>query len=136
MKLGSTRHWTDWVGMLVFTAIGVRLWRQAPEVGVLLLPSIVQELIVAISFLLRPRPRLGLTGWAPRLIAYANTFVIMIFLWYASASHPEWLRPTPNPGLRTAGAVLWLGGVFLSLWPLWYLRRSFSVEPEARNLVT
>jgi len=34
------------------------------------------------------------------------------------------------------GAVLWIAGALLSLWPLWYLRRSFSVEPEARALVT
>jgi protein-S-isoprenylcysteine O-methyltransferase Ste14 len=32
--------------------------------------------------------------------------------------------------------VLWLGGALLCLWPLWYLRRNFSVEPEARDLVT
>jgi protein-S-isoprenylcysteine O-methyltransferase Ste14 len=38
--------------------------------------------------------------------------------------------------LRTAGAILWLAGAVLCLWPLWYLRRSFSLEPEARTLVT
>lgn len=136
MKLGSTRHWSDWVGVVVFTAIGVRLLRQAPEVGVLLLPSILQELVVAISFLLRPRPRLGAPSWTARAVAYAHTFLVMLFLWYAAAAHPDWLRPTGIPALRTAGSVLWLGGVFLSLWPLWALRRSFSVEPEARTLVT
>ena len=72
----------------------------------------------------------------PRLVAYANTFGVMLFLVYAAARHPDWIRPTDSPSLRTAGAYIWLCGALLSLWPLWYLRRSFSVEPEARDLVT
>jgi protein-S-isoprenylcysteine O-methyltransferase Ste14 len=84
----------------------------------------------------RRRPRGGPPGWWPRAVAYANTFGPMLFLWYAAHYRHEWIRPTPVPELRTAGAILWLGGAILSLWPLWYLRRSFSVEPEARDLVT
>lgn len=136
MQIRSTRHWSDWVGVVVFTAIGVNLYRQSPEFGVLILPGILQELIVAASFLLRPRSRRKIAGWIPRLVAYANTFGVMLFLMYATARHPDWIRPTANPALRNAGAILWLGGAVLSLWPLWYLRRSFSVEPEARDLVT
>jgi protein-S-isoprenylcysteine O-methyltransferase Ste14 len=103
---------------------------------VLILPGILQELVVAASFLLRPRPRLGAPGWRPRLVAYANSFGVMLFLWYAARYHHDWISLTPLPELRMAGSVLWLGGAVLSLWPLWYLRRSFSVEPEARDLVT
>lgn len=136
MHIRSTRHWSDWVGMAVFTAIGVNLYRQSPEFGILILPGILQELIVAASFLLRPRERHAATGWAPRLVAYANTFGVMLFLTYAARYRPDWIQPTPIPSLRTAGAFLWLGGAVLSLWPLWYLRRNFSVEPEARDLVT
>jgi protein-S-isoprenylcysteine O-methyltransferase Ste14 len=136
MRIRSTRHWSDWVGVAVFTAIGVNLYRQSPEFGVLILPGILQELIVAASFLLRPRQRHAASGWMPRLVAYVNTFGVMVFLTYAAARHPEWIRSTDHPGLRTAGALLWLGGAVMSLWPLWYLRRSFSVEPEARDLVT
>ena len=136
MQLRSTRHWSDWVGLVAFTAIGANLYRQAPEFGILILPGILQELIVAVSFLLRSRERQGAPGWTSRLVAYLNTFVVMVFLTWATRYHPEWLRPTPVPVVRTLGAVLWLGGAVLSLWPLWYLRRSFSVEPEARNLVT
>jgi protein-S-isoprenylcysteine O-methyltransferase Ste14 len=136
MKLHSTRHWTDWVGVVVFTAIGVNLYRQSPEFGILVLPGILQELVVAASFLLRPRERQAAPGWFPRIVAYVNTFGVMVFLIYAARYRPEWVRPTPAPSLRLAGAVLWLGGAVVSLWPLWYLRRSFSVEPEARDLVT
>ena len=136
MNLRSTRHWSDWVGLVAFTAIGANLYRQAPEFGILILPGILQELIVAVSFLLRSRERQGVPGWVPRLVAYLNTFVVMVFLTWAARYRPDWLRPTAVPAVRTVGAVLWLGGAVLSLWPLWYLRRSFSVEPEARNLVT
>ncbi|MEO6057096.1 MAG: hypothetical protein ABIQ49_09685, partial [Gemmatimonadales bacterium] len=136
MQIRSTRHWSDWVGVAAFTAIGVNLYRQSPEFGILILPSILQELVVAASFLLRPRRRRAVPGWVPRAVAYVNTFGVMVFLVYAAARHPDWIRLTPYPDLRTAGAFLWLGGAVLSLWPLWYLRRSFSVEPEARDLVT
>jgi protein-S-isoprenylcysteine O-methyltransferase Ste14 len=136
MRLRSNRHWTDWVGVAVFTAIGVNLYRQSPEFGILILPGILQEVLVAASFLLRPRERRAAPGWFPRAVAYLNTFGVMVFLTYAARYHHDWIRPTPVPALRTAGAVLWLGGAVVSLWPLWYLRRNFSVEPEARSLVT
>ena len=136
MQIRISRHWSDWIGVLAFTGIGVNLFRQSPEFGILILPGILQELIVAASFLLRPRSRRGISGWKPRLVAYANTFGVMLFLMYAASAHPEWIRATPSAALRNAGAILWLGGAVLSLWPLWYLRRSFSVEPEARDLVT
>jgi protein-S-isoprenylcysteine O-methyltransferase Ste14 len=135
-KALSTRHWSDWAGTLAFTGIAVGLWRQAPEFGVLILPGLIQELLIAVSFLVRGRARAGAPGVASRVVAYANSFLVMVFILAASRLHPEWLRPTPEPALRTAGAVLWLAGAVLCLWPLWYLRRSFSLEPEARTLVT
>ena len=136
MKALTTRHWSDWAGTLAFTAIAVGLWRQAPEFGVLILPGLIQELLIAVSFLVRGRARAGAPGAAARVVAYANSFLVMVFILVASRVQPEWLRPTPEPALRTAGAVLWLAGAVLCLWPLWYLRRSFSLEPEARSLVT
>jgi protein-S-isoprenylcysteine O-methyltransferase Ste14 len=136
LKAVTTRHWSDWAGTLAFTAIGVGLWRQAPEFGILILPGLIQELLIAVSFLVRGRARAGAPTLASRVVAYANSFLIMVFVMVASRVQPEWLRPTPEPVLRTAGAVLWLAGAVLCLWPLWYLRRSFSLEPEARTLVT
>ena len=109
MRIRSTRHWSDWVGVAVFTAIGVNLYRQSPEFGILVLPGILQELLVAASFLLRPRERYAAPGWLPRVVAYVNTFGVMVFLVYAARYQPEWIRPTPVPALRTAGAFLWLG---------------------------
>jgi protein-S-isoprenylcysteine O-methyltransferase Ste14 len=131
----STRHWSDWVGLAAFTAIGISLWRKAPEFGVLIVPGLLQEMVVTASFLLRGRARPARIGWLPRLVAYANSFIVMAFLLIAAEWHREWIRPTPIPELRSLGTVLWLCGAVLSLWPLWYLRKSFSLEPAARTLV-
>jgi protein-S-isoprenylcysteine O-methyltransferase Ste14 len=136
VKALTTRHWSDWAGTLAFTAIAVGLWRRAPEFGVLILPGLIQELLVAISFLVRGRAQAAAPGWASRLVAYTNSFLVMVFILVAARFQPDWLAPTPVSSLRTAGAVLWLAGAVLCLWPLWYLRRSFSLEPEARMLVT
>jgi protein-S-isoprenylcysteine O-methyltransferase Ste14 len=132
----TTRHWSDWVGTAAFTAIAVSLWRQSPEFGVLILPGLIQELLIAVSFLVRGRARSVAPDWISRAVAYVNSFLVMGFILVAGRIQPEWLRPTPNAALRSAGAVLWLAAAVLCLWPLWYLRRSFSLEPEARALVT
>jgi protein-S-isoprenylcysteine O-methyltransferase Ste14 len=136
VKPWSTRRWSDWAGTLAFTALGIGLWRRAPEFGLLILPGILQELLVAISFLVRGRPTVGAPSWSARGVAYLNSFVVLLFIWVATQTHREWLTPTPQPSVRLVGAVLWIVGASLSLWPLWCLRRSFSVEPEARALVT
>lgn len=136
MKPLTTRHWSDWLGTAAFTAMAVGLWRQSPEFGVLLLPGLVQELLIAASFLVRGRARSPAPSWTSRVVAYLNSFLVMVFILVAGRLQPEWLRPTPNEALRFAGAILWLAAAVLCLWPLWYLRRSFSLEPEARDLVT
>jgi protein-S-isoprenylcysteine O-methyltransferase Ste14 len=40
------------------------------------------------------------------------------------------------PSFIRVGAALWLFGTLLSFWPIWYMRRSFSIEPAARELAT
>lgn len=136
MQVLTTRQWSDWVGTAAFAALAVLVFRRAPEFGLLILPSLVQEILIAISFLVRGRAKGGATGWAPRVVAYANSFVVMGFIWYASGRHQNWLRPTGQTELAYLGTALWLFGAVLAIWPLWHLRRSFSIEPEARSLVT
>ncbi len=79
-KAISTRHWSDWAGTAAFAALAVGLWRQSPEFGVLILPGLIQELLVAVSFLLRGRARLGAPNGAARLVAYVNSFLVMGFI--------------------------------------------------------
>jgi len=113
----------------------VLLWRQSAEFGILMLPTILHELLIAATFIIRPRARGTLPGWRPRLVGYVNSFLILAFLQVASRWFPHWLAPTDSELLRSTGFYLWLVGSVLGLWPLWYLRTSFSLEPEARTLV-
>jgi len=135
-RLAGAHHWSDWLGLAAFTALAVALWRRAPEFGLAVIPGLSAELLVAASFLLRRPARRTAQGWLPRAVAYAHTFLPMVFIEAASIRRPGWLAPTASPLLATTGAALWLGGALLALWPLWQLRWAFSVEPQARELVT
>ena len=119
----------------MYTASAIALWRGSPELGVLMLPGIAHELLVAAAFLMRPPPRRTITRILPRVMGYVHTFFIVVFLAAAARWRPEWVTATSNETARLAGTYLWLVGSVLGLWPLWYLRRSFSLEPEARSLV-
>ena len=99
MKALSTRHWTDWVGTFASVGLGVSLWFRAPEFGLLVLPVLLQDMLVAASFLLRGRPRLQAPGLTSRIVAYVNTFVVLVFVWIGTRSHPEWLSATPVSGV-------------------------------------
>ncbi len=135
-RLAGSHHWSDWIGLVAFSAIAVSLWRRAPEFGLAVIPALSAELLVAASFLLRGPARQRSVGWLPRIVAYAHTFLPMAFLALASAYRPGWLTPTTSSVLAMTGGLLWSLGALLSLWPLWQLRRAFSVEPQARELVT
>ncbi len=131
-----THHWSDWAGLAAFTGLAVLLWRRSPEFGLAVLPVLCYELLVAVSFVLRGPATRRASGLVPRAVAYAHSFLPMVFLELAGRFHPEWLAATENPVLRVAGVGLWLAGAVLGFWPLWHLRRAFSIEPEARILVT
>ena len=94
------------------------------------------EVAVAATFLVRGRARRLLAGAGPRVAAYIASFLIPLFIWASSRWAPSFIAPTELPFLRLAGASAWLFGAIISFWPIWYLRRSFSVEPEARELAT
>ncbi len=132
----NRHHWSDWLGLVAFTGLAVALWRRAPEFGLAVIPALSAELLVAASFILRRPLQRTSVGWMPRAVAYAHTFLPMVFIELAGAHRPAWLAGTTSRLLSTTGAVLWLGGALLALWPLWQLRRAFSVEPQARELVT
>lgn len=129
------RHWSDWVGLVAYTCIAINLWRTSTELGVLMLPGFLHEALIAISFLIRSPARRASTWWVPRAMGYAHTFFFPVFLWAAAVWHPAWVTATSNENVKLAGTYLWLISSIIGLWPLWYLRRSFSLEPEARHLV-
>jgi protein-S-isoprenylcysteine O-methyltransferase Ste14 len=109
---------------------------RVPSVSIFLLPTFAHELFVAISFLVREPARRGAPNLASRLAAYGGTFMLLVFFNVARAWDRAWLEVNPVIEVRAAGALLWVVGAIFVLAGVWALRRSFSIEPEARSLVT
>ena len=130
------RRWADFVGCACYAASALYLVaRSSWGFTVLLLPLFMHDTAIAVSFLKREPPTRAMNGWGPRLIAYVNAFGLLGFMTFAKIAHPEWLRITENRELLPAVTVVWLGAAFLSVWNIWSLRQSFSIEPQARRLV-
>jgi protein-S-isoprenylcysteine O-methyltransferase Ste14 len=130
------RHWHDYVGALVTIAItGLALWR-APRITMWMLPVYAFDIAAAVSFLVRGRAVLEEASWHRRVVAYAAGWGLPAFTAAAATWAPQWLEAAGPPRLRTLGYVFILGAVAWKLYALWYLRRAFSVEPAARELVT
>ena len=133
---------TDWVGFtwfsgwtLINAVLGIGVFRRAPVVALFLAPTFAHEALIAVAFLIR-RPLVRQSeGWAPRAIAYTATFLIPAFCFFSSLWQPGWMKPSHSLPFM-AGVVLWNVGTYLGLWSLVRLRRSFSIVPQARALVT
>jgi protein-S-isoprenylcysteine O-methyltransferase Ste14 len=133
---------TDWVGFawfsgwtLINAVLAIGVFRRAPLVALFLAPTFAHEALIAVAFLIR-RPLVRQSeGWAPRAIAYTATFLIPAFCFFSSLWQPGWMKPSRSV-LFLAGVVLWNVGTYLGLWSLLRLRRSFSIVPQARALVT
>jgi protein-S-isoprenylcysteine O-methyltransferase Ste14 len=132
---GRRHRWSDWIGLLCYLASAVGLYRGSRELLLFMLPSITHEVLVAVAFLIRPPPLRRSTRLFPRAVGYIHTFFIVLFLQVAARWYPDWVAATTNETAKLAGTYLWLVSSVLGLWPLWYLRHSFSLEPEARTLV-
>ncbi len=128
---------SDVVGALFFIASAAFILRDAAQFSILLLPSIAYEVLAATSFLIwRTAPKRQPIPWYARATAYSATFAFPILVTLAEMWRPQCLAPTLNSHLRAVGGCLWIFGCFFGLWALWHLRRSFSIEPEARELST
>ena len=126
---------TNVVGCAVFLALAVKVIVESPTFGGLVVPVIVQDVFVALVFVLRTPPTSTLPGWLPRVAAFGGSFVILLFAETARLSHPEWITPTADATQRTIGRCVWIIGMAIAFWSLWYLRRAFSIVPQARELV-
>ena len=128
-------HWSDWAGVVCYTALAINIAIGSRELGLLILPSLIHELLVAAAFILRGPAKRTAPSLQARVVGYLHTFLIIGFLQLAAVWRPEWITASSNQTAVLAGSYLWLMSSILGLWPLWYLRRSFSLEPEARQLV-
>lgn len=132
----ARRNWTDIAGFAFYIALAASALLRIPRVGILLLPAVLHEILVASGFLLRRPLRRTLQGLGPRLAAYSGTFLLVAFVEVARRFNPAWIEPANNLPLKAAGFLLWLAGSCFSLWTVWSLRACFSVEPQARTLIT
>jgi protein-S-isoprenylcysteine O-methyltransferase Ste14 len=130
------RSLADWVGFSFYLTIAINILLQAPLIGVLMMPTLLHEVTIAVAFLIRSPLRQQSSGWAPRLAAYCGSFMLLVFMQAAHAVRPGWLAPTQNIAMIAAGLALWLFGALFGLWTIWHMRRAFSLVPQARELVT
>lgn len=130
------RSASDWLGCLFFAAFALTLPLTSGTSGLLLLPPMIYEMVVAVTFLMRGRARRSLHGVGPRAAAYGATFLLPIFLWTAQRWAPHLVAVSTVPWFVRAGAGIWLFGSVVGFWPIWYMRHSFSIEPAARELAT
>ena len=127
---------SDWVGFICFGAFAIITLSKMPAVGIFLLPAIAFDFFVAISFLIRKPLRATAPGLRARLAAYGGTFLLMVFLQISRRFHPDWLGPTEVDALRATGSLLWVAGTIWTAYAVWFLRSAFSIEAEARCLIT
>ncbi|MCU1285273.1 MAG: protein-S-isoprenylcysteine methyltransferase [Acidobacteriales bacterium] len=130
------RHWTDWAGCALYLCLAVDLLVHSPKIGILLLPGVLHETVVAASFLLRRPLAQQAKGLGPRIAAYVGTFMMVAFVRLASSYYPAWVEHTNGLLLNRLGISFWFIGTLFGLYSLWYFRHAFSLVPQARELVT
>jgi protein-S-isoprenylcysteine O-methyltransferase Ste14 len=111
-------------------------WWRSGGLGLLMLPVFASEILLAVSFLTRLPSVRQLPGLIPRLPAYGCTFLIPVAVLLAVEFNPSWVAATPWWPVRAFGMLVWTLGLAALIWPLWYLRKAFSVIPAARLLIT
>jgi protein-S-isoprenylcysteine O-methyltransferase Ste14 len=127
----------DWIGCLIYLLIARDvLVHSSARLAILLLPTALHEIIIATSFLIRRPLSQRLTGWAPRITAYVGTFLVFVFIRISASINPNWVRATHNPVLDISGTLIWSIGLLFGLYSIFWFRHSFSIEPQARTLVT
>jgi protein-S-isoprenylcysteine O-methyltransferase Ste14 len=126
---------TNAIGFIVFAVWAAVTLSKMPAAGILLAPTFLMELAVALSFLIRDEPRAATKSLRARVSAYGGSFFAIAFLQIAQRSHPEWFVPQITPFTPVA-ILMWLSGSLWTAYAVWHLRYAFSIEPAARRLVT
>jgi protein-S-isoprenylcysteine O-methyltransferase Ste14 len=129
-------RWSDLIGFVFFAALAVWTVVQVPTLSVWLLPTFAHELFSAVAFMIRDRARATAPSLTARITAYGGTLVIVAFVHISRLWKPEWLARTTSAEAATAGTILWLVGSVVVVFSIWWLRHAFSIEPEARRMIT
>jgi protein-S-isoprenylcysteine O-methyltransferase Ste14 len=94
-----------------------------PHLGVISFLTLAMVLLAV-----RRTPKAKAKGLLPRVTAFMGTFLMGLIAWV----EPQEI----GPSIRFVSMVLTLGGTMFSIYALSYLGRSFSLNAEARSLVT
>lgn len=129
------RHWTDWAGFVFCVGLAIAVFRGSPILGIMILPLYLHDMVAAIAFLVRRPAKARLLGWGPRIATYASAFLIPAFIALAGSRRPSWVGFTPAAWAVSIGYCLWMVGILVAVWTVWHLRYSFSLAPQARELV-
>jgi protein-S-isoprenylcysteine O-methyltransferase Ste14 len=131
-----SRRLSDWTGFSCFCVLALYIVSNMSAVNVLLMPTLALDFLVAVSFLIREPARETVRTVRARLSAYGGTFVLLGFMQVAQRIYPHWLAQTDSTAFGVAGVLCWLAGSVWSVYSVWYLRHAFSIEPQARRLIT
>jgi protein-S-isoprenylcysteine O-methyltransferase Ste14 len=131
----NRRTWSDWAGSVCFLALGVFLIARMPRGAWMVLPTILYDVVISMTFLIRRPARRTDSSWAARAVAYAGTFLMPAYVQLADKLWPASFSPTSLLMTRSA-LVVWTLGLAFNIWTVWQLRFAFSLVPQARVLQT
>jgi protein-S-isoprenylcysteine O-methyltransferase Ste14 len=132
-----SRSWQDWVGFVGILATAAWALSGPSWLGIFLCLPVLYDVGMAATFLVRGPAKRGIRGVVPRVVAYGSSFIVAIFLRISVHWSPSRVGAMTFPSaVEFAGALLVPVSVAFAFWPLWHMRRSFSIEPVARQLVT
>jgi protein-S-isoprenylcysteine O-methyltransferase Ste14 len=123
-------------GFLFSIAFAVYAISVSPSFTIVLIPRILHDAIMAIAFMTRDPVRISLSGTLPRVVAYGRTFFVFAFVTLAAWAQPDWLAQSSSVTGRYVALLLIVFAAILDIWALWHLRAAFSIEPQARRLIT
>jgi protein-S-isoprenylcysteine O-methyltransferase Ste14 len=106
-----------------------------PRASVVVVPLVIPDLLRAAAFLIRGQKFASLPGMLPKLASYAGGFAAFVLFNLFSYFRPQWTMHNDG-AIATLGLLMLLLGIVLTSWAVWQLRHSFSIEPQARALVS
>ena len=132
-RVAKPHTWSDWAGCLFFLTLGGFLILRMPRSAWMVLPTILYDLVVSITFLIR-RPALRTdSSWSAHVAGYVGTFLVPSYVQVAAKISPSSLSAT-SLALAKIALVVWAIGVAFEMWTVWQLRFAFSIVPQARIL--
>src|SRR5438046_3196853 len=135
MRSAYKRNESDWAGCLTCIALVTVSVYQMPRASVVVVPLVIPDLLRAYAFLIRGQKFASLPGMLPKLASYAGGFAAFVLFNLFSYFRPQWTMHNDG-AIATLGLLMLLLGIVLTSWAVWQLRHSFSIEPQARALVS